>query len=78
MFDSVDNAHAVLSEHSCVADFGLGTSLFLAFKMEKALFLEGEPVVGKTELARVLSQACNAPLIRLQYFEDLDHGAHAG
>ena len=72
MFDSVEDTIAVLSDHSYVADIGLCTSLFLALKMEKALFLEGEPGVGKTELAKVLSRAFDTPLIRLQCFEGLD------
>ena len=72
MFDSVEETLAVLSDHSYVADIGLSTSLYLALKMEKALFLEGEPGVGKTELAKVLSRAFDAPLIRLQCFEGLD------
>jgi len=72
MFASVEETLAVLSDHSYVADIGLSTSLYLALKMEKALFLEGEPGVGKTELAKVLSRAFDAPLIRLQCFEGLD------
>ncbi len=72
LFDSVDATLAALSDHEYVADVGLGTSLFLALRMEKALFLEGEPGVGKTELAKVLSRAFDAPLIRLQCFEGLD------
>ena len=72
MFDSVEETLAVLSDHSYVTDIGLSTSLYLALKMEKALFLEGEPGVGKTELAKVLSRAFDTPLIRLQCFEGLD------
>ena len=72
MFDSVEETSAVLSDHAYVADIGLCTSLYLALKMEKALFLEGEPGVGKTELAKVLSRAFETALIRLQCFEGLD------
>ena len=72
MFDSVEDTLSVLSDHSYVTDIGLSTSLFLALRMEKALFLEGEPGVGKTELAKVLSRAFDTPLIRLQCFEGLD------
>lgn len=72
MFDSVEDTLALLSDHSYVADMGLSTSLYLALKMEKALFLEGEPGVGKTELAKVLSRAFDTALIRLQCFEGLD------
>ena len=55
-----------------IADIGLSTSVFLALKMGKALFLEGEPGVGKTEVAKVLSRVLDAPLIRLQCYEGLD------
>jgi MoxR-like ATPase len=72
MFASVEDTLTALSRHSYVADVGLATSLFLALKMEKALFLEGEPGVGKTEVAKVLARAFDAPLIRLQCFEGLD------
>jgi MoxR-like ATPase len=63
---------ALLARHAYIADVGLSTSLFLALKMGKAIFLEGEPGVGKTEVAKVLSRAFNAPLIRLQCYEGLD------
>jgi MoxR-like ATPase len=72
MLDSVENVAALLAQHDYVADVGLSTSLFLALKMEKAVFLEGEPGVGKTEVAKVLSRALNTPLIRLQCYEGLD------
>ncbi len=72
MFDSIEGTSRELSEQSYIADVGLATSLFLALKMEKPLFLEGEPGVGKTELAKVLSRALDTPLIRLQCYEGLD------
>ena len=72
MFDSIDATRETLAAHSYVADTGVATSLFLALRMGKALFLEGEPGVGKTELAKVVSRALDAPLIRLQCFEGLD------
>ena len=62
----------MLEEQNYIADVGLSTSLFLSLKMQKALFLEGEPGVGKTEVAKVLSRIFNAPLIRLQCYEGLD------
>lgn len=62
----------MLAEQNYVADVGLSTSLFLALRMEKAIFLEGEPGVGKTEVAKVLSKAFDTPLIRLQCYEGLD------
>jgi MoxR-like ATPase len=62
----------LLAEQDYIADIGLSTSLFLALKMGKAIFLEGEPGVGKTEVAKVLSRAFATPLIRLQCYEGLD------
>jgi MoxR-like ATPase len=72
MFDSVENTITVLENHDYIADVGLATGLFLALKMGKAIFLEGEPGVGKTEVAKVLSHALQTPLIRLQCYEGLD------
>ena len=70
--DSVDAVSALLADNHYISSIGLSTSLFLALKMGKAIFLEGEPGVGKTEVAKVLSAAFNAPLIRLQCYEGLD------
>lgn len=70
--DTVDEMAALLARHAYIADVGLSTSLFLALKMGKAIFLEGEPGVGKTEVAKVLSRAFATPLIRLQCYEGLD------
>ncbi len=72
MFDSIEETSSELERFSYIADSGLSTSLFLALKMERPLFLEGEPGVGKTEVAKVLSQALETPLIRLQCYEGLD------
>lgn len=72
MLSSIEATRAALAERDYVADVGLATSLFLALRMGKALLLEGEPGVGKTEVAKVLSQAFGAPLIRLQCYEGID------
>ncbi len=72
MFDSIETTREELARHSYIADPGLATSLFLALKMERPLFLEGEPGVGKTEVAKVLSRAFETALIRLQCYEGLD------
>lgn len=72
MPESVQEVSEVLARHNYVAGVGLSTSLFLALKMEKAIFLEGEPGVGKTEVAKVLSRAFATELIRLQCYEGLD------
>ncbi|MFW6084907.1 MAG: AAA family ATPase [Gemmatimonadota bacterium] len=55
-----------------MADRPLATSVFLALELRKPLFLEGEPGVGKTELARVLATVLDRELIRLQCYEGLD------
>lgn len=72
MFDTVDDTISLLQRQDYIADTGLGVALFLSLKMGKAIFLEGEPGVGKTEIAKVLSSALQTPLIRLQCYEGLD------
>ena len=61
-----------LQEGSYLAGEGLATAIFLALKLEKPLFLEGEAGVGKTEVAKVLSRMLETPLIRLQCYEGID------
>lgn len=68
----MEETAVLLATHDYIPDIGLSTSLFLALKMGKAIFLEGEPGVGKTEIAKVLSRAFQTPLIRLQCYEGLD------
>src|SRR5690242_2301986 len=72
MLASIEATQRALARHAYVADAGLATSLFLALKMGKALLLEGEPGVGKTEVAKVLSAIFKTPLIRLQCYEGID------
>ena len=72
MFDSIEEIGSSLAAEGYFADPGLTTSLFLAQRMQKALFLEGEPGVGKTALAYVLADILSTPLIRLQCYEGLD------
>ncbi|MBV9231344.1 MAG: MoxR family ATPase [Chloroflexi bacterium] len=55
-----------------IADRSLATAVFLALKQRKPLLLEGEPGVGKTEVAKVLSAVLNTKLIRLQCYEGID------
>ena len=69
---SVEETTRLLEAQDYIPDIGLSTTLFLALKMGKAIFLEGEPGVGKTEVAKVLSRSFNTPLIRLQCYEGLD------
>jgi MoxR-like ATPase len=63
---------ADLTDAEYIADRTLATALFLAHRLEKPIFLEGEPGVGKTELAVVMSRLFNTRLIRLQCYEGLD------
>src|SRR5687768_14606622 len=55
-----------------IAGRGLAVSAYLALRLKRPLFLEGEPGVGKTEVAKVLAAALDAELIRLQCYEGLD------
>ena len=61
-----------LREGSYLAGVGLATAIFLALKLQKPLFLEGEAGVGKTEVAKVLSRMLSTPLIRLQCYDGID------
>ena len=69
---SIDATQAALLAHDYVADRQLATVVFLALKLGRPLFLEGEPGTGKTEIARTLSAMLARPLIRLQCYEGLD------
>src|SRR5438093_259830 len=70
---SIEATQLALAHHAYVADVGLATSLFLALRMGKALLLEGEPGVGKTEVAKVLSQMFDAPLKRRCVYHWIDY-----
>ena len=70
--DSVDAVVALLERYDYFADRRLATSVFLALKMRRPLFLEGEAGVGKTEIAKVLASALSRSLVRLQCYEGLD------
>ena len=69
---SVTDTKKLLLAHGYVTDDALATSVFLALKLQRPLFLEGEAGVGKTEIARVLAEALGRPLVRLQCYEGLD------
>ena len=72
IFNSVDELQAALRSHDYVADRGLATAIYLALKLRRPLFLEGEAGVGKTEVAKVLAALLETDLIRLQCYEGLD------
>ncbi len=69
---SIETLQAALRSRSYIADRGLVTSVYLALKLGKPLFLEGEAGVGKTEVAKVLTDLLDTELIRLQCYEGLD------
>ncbi len=71
-FSSIDELQMALQNQLYMADWGLTTAVFLALKLKRPLFLEGEPGVGKTEIAKVLAHVLNTRLIRLQCYEGLD------
>ena len=70
--DSVDATETLLAAGAYVADRSLATALYLALKLGRPLFLEGEAGVGKTEIAKVLAECLGRDLIRLQCYEGLD------
>jgi len=69
---SIDATLALLRAHDYIAERSLATALFLALRMERPLFLEGEAGVGKTEVAKVVARALQRNLVRLQCYEGLD------
>ena len=69
---TIDETLAELATHRYFASRELATALFLALRMDRPLFLEGEPGVGKTELAKAASEILGTTLLRLQCYEGLD------
>ena len=69
---SVDETLALLRKGDYLADRSLATALFLALRLKRPLFLEGEAGVGKTEIANVLAATLGRRLVRLQCYEGLD------
>lgn len=70
--DSIDDCIAQLQGQGYFASRELATALFLALRMQRPLFLEGEPGVGKTELAKAAAGLLGTSLLRLQCYEGLD------
>ena len=71
-FASVPEVEAALRAESYLPDRGLATAVYLALAMRRPLLLEGEPGVGKTEVALTLARVLGAELVRLQCYEGID------
>jgi MoxR-like ATPase len=71
-FASIDAVREQLTQQRYISDQSLATVLYLAYHLSKPIFLEGEPGVGKTEVALVLAEILCTKLIRLQCYEGLD------
>ena len=71
-FPDVDAVVAALRAEDYIAERDLATAIYLSLRMGKPIFLEGEPGVGKTEVAKALSRCLGSELIRLQCYEGLD------
>ena len=72
MIESIEEVQETFVEQDYIADRALATTIYLAHHLKKPIFLEGEPGVGKTEVAKVLANATGGNLIRLQCYEGLD------
>jgi MoxR-like ATPase len=70
--DGVDGVRDGLGAQDYLADEGLATAVFLALRLQRPLFLEGEAGVGKTEVARALSSWTGGRFVRLQCYEGID------
>ena len=70
--ESIDDLMTSLREQRYITERGLATSIFLAYKLGRPLFLEGEAGVGKTEVAKMMADIFGTELIRLQCYEGLD------
>jgi len=71
-FSTIEDVQRMMLDQHYIADRSLATAVYLALKRRKPLLLEGEPGVGKTEIAKVLATALNTKLIRLQCYEGID------
>ena len=71
-FNTIHELRSALTNQRYLMDEGLATVVFLALRLRKPLLVEGEPGVGKTELAKALAAATGTPLIRLQCYEGID------
>ena len=71
-FETIEELTDALERQRYLVDEGLGTVVFLALRLRKPLLVEGDPGVGKTELAKALAEAAGVPLVRLQCYEGID------
>jgi len=69
---TIEDVQRAMFAQCYIADRSLATAVFLALKRRKPLLLEGEPGVGKTEIAKVLAAMLDTKLIRLQCYEGID------
>src|SRR5207249_1459048 len=74
--DTIETVMERLAQERYIGDRPLATAIFLALKLGKPLFIEGEAGVGKTEAAKVMADVLGARLIRFQRYEGID-AAHA-
>jgi len=72
LFETIDKVISELDKVGYIADRSLATVIYLSYHLQKPIFLEGEPGVGKTEVAIVMSKLFDTKLIRLQCYEGLD------
>jgi MoxR-like ATPase len=72
MLKSIDEIQSRFADFDYITDRSLATTIFLAGNLGKPIFLEGEPGVGKTEVAKVIAKVLDTELIRLQCYEGLD------
>ena len=72
MIGTAEEIIAAFDAHDYLADEGLATAVLLAIRLERPLFLEGEPGTGKTEVAKVLARWTGGPLLRLQCYDGID------
>lgn len=72
MISSVEELEEALAHERYITDTDVAVPIFLALRLQRPLFLEGEPGVGKTETAKVLARVLGSELIRLQCYEGLD------
>jgi MoxR-like ATPase len=72
VISSVEELEEALAHERYITDTDVAVPIFLALRLQRPLFLEGEPGVGKTETAKVLARVLGSELIRLQCYEGLD------